>query len=304
MRKSLALTLSAGLLLALSACSTSTTAADCSTTVSPGDASELVSASGDLGTDPAATFPFPLVTDTTEASVLVKGSGDVAGDGGVVNVNYAVYDGESGAAVGEPQGGLIVVSDNLPEGLHDALTCAATGERVAVVLPNEVASTVVSGAPGTIVMVFDVSSVFPRAADGSDQPAQAGFPGVVHDADGRPGISIGSNTAPDEAKSALLKKGDGDKVSEGDAVLVQSTAVSYDTGEVTTSTWEDGAPALWLMSDDASATSGSTQPAGITEFLVGQTVGSEVIVVLPADADAGTSATAYVVDILGITPAA
>ncbi len=299
MRKSLALILSAGLLLSLAACSsTPDPGVDCSS-VGPGDASSLVSADGDLGSTVTTTFPFPLVSTTTQSSVLIEGDGTPVGLGGVVDASYSVYDAESGSAVGEPSTGLIVVSDNLFDGLKESLACASVGERLAVVLPNETANQIVSGAPGSIVMVFDVLNAYPRAADGADQPAQSGFPSVVRDSNGQPGVSI-TGEAPAEAKSTLLKKGDGQEVAENDQILVQATAVSYETRKLVSSTWEDGSPQLWLVSDDTDATSGSSQPAGITPFLQGVPVGSQVLVVLPDEAG---SATAWVVDILGILPA-
>lgn len=303
MRKSLALTLSAGLLLALSACSTSSTAADCSSGVPSGDASALVTTTGDLGAASTTTFPYPLVADSTEASVEIAGEGAPAGPGGIVNASYTLYDGSTGASGGAPSAGLIIASDSLPGGLGDVLACIPAGGRVSVVLPNDAATQIVPGATGSIVMVLDVLDTYRAAAQGAAQIAPSGFPGVVHGADGRPGVSIGTTAAPTEAKSAVLIKGDGDTVADGDSVILQSTAVSFETKKVTTSTWTDGKPVIWLMSDDATATSGSTQPAGIVSELVGQTVGSQVIVLLPGDTDSGAAATAYVVDILGIIPA-
>ena len=264
MRSSLALTLSAGLLLALAGCSASPAAADCSTAASSGGSSDLVTASGDFGVDPAATFPSPLVPKQLERTVITQGDGAEIGPGSTLDVTYSLYDGETGQSAGAPNTGFIVLSDSLQGDLTSALTCTHVGDRVAVALPNELATQIAAGAPGSLVMVFDIRNAFPQAAD--------------------------------------IKKGDGDQVVDGDQVLVQSTGVSYDTRKITTSTWESGTPQLWLMSEDGTKTQGSSQPAGITPFLVGQTVGSEVLVVLPGSGD-GASATAYVVDILGVIPA-
>jgi hypothetical protein len=319
-----ALILSAGLLVSLAACSSSasaSSAAGCADAIGAGEASESVSATGDVGGTQTVTFPFPLVAESAEISTLVPDSGRnadadaddaddadddddaaVAGYGGIVNVSYSVYDGESGAAVGSPSKGLIAVADSLPQGLQDALACTPAGERVALVLPNEEAAQLIEGAPGSVVMVFDVTGTYPRSGEGTPQPAQSGFPSVVRDETGRPGINITSTEAPTEAESAVLVEGDGDDVAEGDAILVQATSVSYAAPDkVASSTWEDGTPQLWLASDDTSKTSGSAQPAGIGAFLTGQPVGSQVLVVLPTD---DGSATAWVVDILGVVPPA
>ena len=302
MRKLPALILSAGLLLSLAACSSSASAAaGCSDATGPGSASEAVSVTGDVGGTQTATFPFPLVTENSEVSTLVSNDGDdaaVAGYGGIVNVAYTVYDGVSGAAVGQPASGLIPVSDSLPKALEDALACTSAGERVAVVLPNDEGSKIISGATGSVVMVFDVDRTYPRSAHGTEQPAESGFPRVVRDETGRPGITITSTETPTEAASSLLVKGDGDAVAEGDALLVQVTSVDYASPRKTaTDTWESGTPELWLASDDTTKTTGSKQPAGIGQYLIGQPVGSQVLVVLPGDA-----AAVYVVDILGVVP--
>ncbi len=306
MRKSLALILSAGVLLSLAACSSSPATPDCSGAAPSGASSDLVTASGSFGADPAATFPFPLVSTSTERSVLIPGTGDPVGLGGTVAVNYTAYDGQTGTAVAAPQSTAVVVSTALPDALREGLLCTSTGERVAIVLPHDQATGIVSSAVGSIVMVFDITAAFPQAANGTDQPAPSGFPSVVHDSTGRPGINITSNDAPTEAKSALLKKGDGAVIAAGDQVVVQSTSVSFDTKKVVDSTWEKGTPNLWTMTEAASSASGSTQPAGITQYLIGQTIGSEVIVVLPASTSStgGSSAMVYVIDILGVLPTA
>ncbi|MCS5713111.1 hypothetical protein NVV95_00950 [Herbiconiux sp. CPCC 205716] len=307
MRKLPALILSAGLLLSLAACSTGANAADgCSDITAPGQASESVSVTGDVGGTQTVSFPSPLVADSAELSTVVSNDDPdaaVAGFGGIVNTSYSIYDGQTGAAVGSPSTGLIAVSDTLPQGLQDALACASAGERVALVLPNEDAATIVQGAPGSVVMVFDVERTYPHSASGTPQPAQSGFPAVVRDETGRPGITVTSTEAPDAAESALLIKGDGDTVAEGDALLVQVTSVSYaEPRRASVNTWEEGSPQLWLASDDTTKTTGSKQPAGIGQFLIGQPVGSQVLVVLPTDD--GSSATAWVVDVLGVVPPA
>jgi len=302
-RKSLALILSAGVLLSLAACSGSPASPDCSTATAPGDSSEAVSATGDFGADPAASFPFPIVTDTTERSVLIDGDGDPVPPGGSALINYTLYDATTGEAGGQTQPAFIpLAGSDLPAELTDAFVCATPGSRLGIVISTDTAKETFNS-PGAVVMIADVTATFPNRATGAPQPTQPGFPGVVHDGTGRPGITIGAGDAPTEAKSTLLKKGDGDVVAEGDTVVVQATGVSYAAPkDVVNSTWETGTPQIWTMSDSVQPSQSSWQPAGITSFLVGQTVGSEVLVVLP-DAS-GDSATAYVVDILGVVPAA
>lgn len=301
MRKSLALILSAGLLLSLAACSGSPSAENCTPATPSGDSSSAVTASGELGADPAATFPTPLAPKKVERSVLIDGDTDGAPavEGGAVLVTYTIYDGTSGQGT-QTAPTLIALPGQLPPEFTDAFLCSTPGSRLSIAVPAETASAMFQ-TPGAAVMVADVTDTYPNKATGADQPAQSGFPSVVHAPDGRPGITIVSGDAPTDAKAALLKKGDGAVVAEGDTIVAQATAVSYAAPkDVVNTTWEDGTPQIWTMAEPPQPSQASWQPAGITPFLVGETVGSEVLVVLP-DASGG-SATAYVVDILGVLP--
>jgi peptidylprolyl isomerase len=297
-RKSLALILSAGVLLSLAACSGSPASADCSAATAPGDSSEVITATGDFGSDPHASFPFPLVTDSTERSVLIEGEGAPAPADGSVLITFSTYDPTTGAA-GQQGQTFVSLSGVYPTEFTDAFVCSTPGTRLAIVVPPDVAANTFNS-PNSVVMVADVNKTFPGRATGVNQPVESGFPGVVLDSTGRPGITIGAGVAPTEAKSELLKKGDGAVVGEGDIVIVNATGVSYASPKAVANTsWGKG-PQIWTMSDSVQPSQSSWQPAGITPFLVGQTVGSQVLVLLP-DASGG-SATAYVVDILGAVP--
>ena len=88
MRKVPALIATAGLVLAtLTACSPGSAAADCTAPVRAGDASDLVSVTGDLGSAPTVDFPTPLKTDTTQRSEIIAGDGPGLVQGQMVQVD-------------------------------------------------------------------------------------------------------------------------------------------------------------------------------------------------------------------------
>ena len=105
-------------------------------------------------------------------------------------------------------------------------------------------------------------------------------------------------TAPDTTQLAVLKKGDGPTVNPGDQVFVQYMGVLPDGTEFDSS-WSRGEPSAFQ-------TTGVVQ--GFQKALEGQTVGSQVIAVIPASEGYGDQAQGeipanspliFVVDILG-----
>ncbi|MCU1478918.1 MAG: peptidylprolyl isomerase [Subtercola sp.] len=317
MRKSVALIVAAGLLAALAGCSSSSdSAAGCTPAATAGPASNLISATADpknaagtFGTLPTMTVGTPLDTDTTQATTLIKGSGPALTAGGVVSLDFVLTDAQTGTVISQTnfdgKSYLIspVSSTGLP-GLEKALSCATEGSRIAIAISpadglgaNDQAGI---AATDSLAMIVDVRSAIPARANGSIQPAQAGFPSVALGPDGRPGITIPSGTVPTDAKTAVLKKGNGATIADGDGVWVQYTAVSWTKKSVTDSTWANGAPVQVVASADASSAGASPQ----VPDLIGQTVGSQYISIVPSTTTGSSSSdpTVYVVDVLGVTP--
>ncbi|KQP55457.1 FKBP-type peptidyl-prolyl cis-trans isomerase [Agreia sp. Leaf283] len=315
MRKSLALILSAGLLATLSACASTTSGladGDCSPLAQPGSASETITAAGDPG---AATLDFatPLVSKKTERSVLTAGSGPAAQVGDVIWGKAVLASGTDTSSAQQTPFMITLDEKVTPPGFTDALACARAGDRIAAVIPTAEATTDATQVPAgdtADAYLFDITSVYPGAATGAAEPAEAGFPSVVTAPDGRPGVTIPSGTIPTDLRYTTLKKGSGATVAEGDVLVVQSLGVVWDDKSVFSSSWADGM-ATQIRASDISTDQNGVVP-GLLKALVGQTVGSQVLVVVPpADGfgDTGTtgapagSTLVYVVDILGANPA-
>jgi peptidylprolyl isomerase len=150
------------------------------------------------------------------------------------------------------------------------------------------------------VYVFDFLDVVPNAAWGEPQESVDGMPTVTLDEDGAPTIELPDGDAPTAVELETLKKGDGATVAPGDTVLVQYTGVTWSDGSVFDSSWEAGTPASFQ-------TTGVVD--GFRQALEGQTVGSQVLVVIPPAAGYGEEGSSdhelagetlvFVVDILG-----
>ncbi len=315
MRKTATIITSLVLLAGLTACSggsNNPAPSDCQPAAQPGSSSETITATGTLDTPPKVRFPTPLHPSETERSVLIPGEGITAGMGQKVVIELNVYNGSTGAAIESSKydeqspASFVLTKDGLP-GLTKSLECAQAGSRIASAVPPADAFGPAGGNPqigvgahDSLVFVMDVKQVFPARADGKPQAAQPGFPSVVLAENGQPGITIPPINAPTELKVTALKVGAGPEVKKGDSVTVQYTGVLWDTGKVFDSSWEKGQPATFVTDQVV---------PGFADALIGHTVGSQMLAVIPPDQGYGdkaqgaipaNSTLVFVVDILGI----
>lgn len=321
MRKLASIAVTAGLLVALSACSTpqSQTFADgCST----GGNAKLVTAAGPLEGDPAADFPTPLVSKAAELSVLSSGDGAAVRDDAAVETTVSVYYGADGQAVQSQSGPLLAVPlRSLVQGtfpLTEALVCAPVGSRVVTTGTN----TQLFGEQGlglpadtTLVVVADITKTFPGRATGADQIIPTGMPSIVLAPNGRPGFTFASDTPPTDLRIADLKTGNGATVKQGDSVVVNYTGIEWAGDQPFDTTWDTAAPRTVVAADGIGDPSTRGVIPGFAQALIGAKVGSQVLAVIPpkfgypagsAPASIGDGATlVFVIDILDIqTPTA
>ena len=318
-----ALIVGAGLLVSLSACSAGATTGDgCTPAFASGSNAALVSADGTFGNDPKATFPTPIVAGgANQVAVISEGSGTGkrVAPGATTVMQLTIYDGKTGDSListkyGEP--GLIIAAVDATPAFGTIAQCARVGSRVAAVgtagvligdsaiQQNGLAVT----KDDTVVLVVDVQSVYLGRANGADQVPGTGLPSIVLAPDGRPGFTFADPRAPSDLKIEELKAGAGAKIAEGDNVVLNYTGVIWETQEVFDSTWERNTPAILTAAplDD----SGSGLVPGFAQALIGQRVGSQVIVSIPpelgyAEGTAPTTVPAgstmvFVFDVLGI----
>jgi peptidylprolyl isomerase len=206
-----------------------------------------------------------------------------------------------------------VVSEKTIKGLTNSLKCAQEGSRVAsVVAPKDAFGEqgneqIGIGKNDSLVFVMDIVKAYLPRANGADQAVASGLPSVVLADNGAPGVTVPSAEPPTKLEVGTLKKGAGKKVAEGDTITVHYTGVIWDSKEVFDSSWDRGEPAEFVAAD-GSTTQGGVIP-GFADALVGQTVGSQVVAVIPPDQAYGDQANEkipagstliFVVDILGI----
>lgn len=305
--------------IALTGCSTgpSFDGAACDRAATASGIEDLAHISGKVGDKPDVEVFTPVGADKSTFGDVVVGSGTaLTSSTQSAVVEFSLFSGKTGdpvaaTAYDEDAAQLVSVgywAQTVPA-FGSALECATEGSRVlSVVSPDDFGAQNLAGfglqSDEPVIAVFDVVKVFPSRAEGSLQYNDAaGMPTVVRASDGRPGIIVPDSKAPTDLQVQTLIKGDGPKVREDDSLLVNYTGVTWDERTVFDSSWDRGATTFDL---------GSLIP-GFTQGLTGQTVGSQVLIVVPPDlgyGDQGSGAVpanatlVFVVDILGVDPPA
>lgn len=261
---------------------------------------DAVTVEGDVGSAPDVSVFSPLhLSENSYADTTVGDGRAIVNGAQALVVELSIYSGDTGKQVFatsyDESRGQISNADYWAKqspGLEGVFDCATAGTRIVAGLTSDgFGANNLEGfglAPDdTAVFVIDVVDVFLSRAEGSLVFNDAkGMPTVVRAPDGTPGVIIPDSAAPAEQTVQVLIKGDGEKVGADQLPLLNVTAVGWDDKKVISSTWGQS-PTGDL----------STSAPTVAQALVGQTVGSQVLVVTPAG-ESGP-AVAYVVDILG-----
>lgn len=301
------LLLAAGLIASLTSCAQGPLGQGCDAPVSEGDASAFITAEGALGTKPTVDFPTPVVTKHTELSTLIPGDGAELREGDVAVFQYTLLNGTTGDVLSQSDytgpGTIVTLGDSKTPSVTVGLECTTVGSRVAIATNAEGAGQGGSGTTDSFVFVVDILDSFHGRANGAAQIPQAGMPSVVTAPNGAPGITVPKQDAPSALTVNVLQAGTGEKVAAGDHVIVKYTAVLWSDSSVFDSTWTDGQARIVTLTASDKVTK------GFVDGLVGQKVGSQVLIVAPPAegyGDAGSnnvpsgSTLVYVVDLLGL----
>ncbi|MHC2998077.1 FKBP-type peptidyl-prolyl cis-trans isomerase [Microbacterium sp. HJ5] len=280
---------------------------DCTPPASDAELLDVAAVSGPVEEAPEVELYTPY--HATEGSSATVEQGDegtaITRDDQQVVIDFTLLSGETGETlVATPYSGDLTnvlgmeqITQTFPT-WSDALQCASAGSRVVVSMAPgdieaEAAASIGLAEDESAVAVVDVRKVYLGAADGANQfNSGTGLPTVVRTPDGQPGLIIPSGTAPTDVVVQTLKKGDGEVVTGDVPVRVHVLGVSWDDQEIVKNTWDAQPEPIAIAGDPV-----------LSEALVGQTVGSQVMVVVPAEAGGTEQATVFVFDILGLDPA-
>ncbi len=304
--------LTLGAALVLSGCSSeggsddattpSSTASDAATS-SPEDIAtlEAITVTGDAGAEPTVEFDQPLSVSAATALSLDEGDGDTIAEGQQITMHTAAYSGADGSKVGStwetesPE--TLVLDDTLYPQLLEAVVGKKVGTRFLFASPSSDQTTGESVTYLTVAEVTatkDVPSVddVPDRAEGEAVTPADGLPTVTLDDTGKPSIAIPEGyTAPTELVVQPLITGTGAEVTADQTVIAHYTGWKLD-GEQFDSSWDRGEPSSFPLSGVIT---------GWTQGLAGQTVGSQVLLVIPADLAYGEASETNTSDLAGET---
>ncbi|WP_329562678.1 FKBP-type peptidyl-prolyl cis-trans isomerase [Kitasatospora sp. NBC_01266] len=293
-------------MLVLAACSSSTTTkagpSASPTSAAPsvpspvGSASPMPTVSGDFGKKATITLTGQ-PSGQFVVSTVSEGDGPTVNKNDWVTVNYTAKDWTTGKdlpssydAGAKPQLYQAGIGQLVPA-FDQSVVGKKVGSRVLVVAPPATAfgstgnQQLGVGKDETVVFALDIMEAVPQDAvvTGTMTEPPANQPQVKDNGKAAPTITIpAGQPAPTSLQTTVLIKGDGKPVQSGQTVLVQYTGVLYSNGQQFDSSWSHGgAQALQVGT-------GSVIP-GWDQGLVGQPVGSRVMLVIPPSLGYGAS---------------
>ena len=252
------------------------------------DTYKLVTVTGAFGKAPKVKIPAVRGSGALYIKTAIKGTGTKLTRAQSLIGDFAVYDwrGKTHKLIGSSYAtGLpTLFSGPLLPGLEKALIGRKLGSRVLAVLPpadafGPIGDPAIGVDPGdTVVFVVDMlTSVGNTAGPGGKWLSNGGgaLPTVTAGKAGKgPKITIPKTAAPKTLRVRTLTKGRGAKVTKGEFIVVQYKGVVWRTKKVFDSTWSRHQP--------FGTTIGVGQVIeGWDKGLVGQTVGSRVLLVIP-----------------------
>lgn len=277
-----------------------------------GDASEVIEVTGDRDGEIELVFPTPLTTETSQTRIIEAGEGrDFTGEA-LSRFQYAIYNGSTGELIGstgfegEQLAKVLATTEAVPNFCNVFAGIPLGSSFVTVFTAEDFHNGQGNpdfgiGADDSVVMYVELEDFsYPRAT-GESRPQQAGFPTVILNTDGQPGIQPLESDAPDEFKSNVLIEGNGDPIQIGDVVNVHYSGWTWE-GNQFDSSWERGRPAEFTVSQQSLI-------EGFVRALEGVKVGSQVIAVIPPELGYGETGTGsipggatlvFVVDVLSI----
>ncbi|WP_246260227.1 FKBP-type peptidyl-prolyl cis-trans isomerase [Cellulomonas taurus] len=223
---------------------------------------------GEVDAPPTVTYRTPLKVSETTRETVWEGTGPDLVDGRPVlldfwleNANDASLVKESYTSSPTPR---MLTEEDLGKDLYATLSGQQVGARLVQISPA-------SSASATSYPTVTVLDVLPTRASGEPVAPRDGMPAVTLSEDGAPTITPTGTEPPTDLTVQPLIRGTGQQISEGDVITVQYSGFTWSDGQEIDTTWTSGSPQTFTLSD---------VPAW-SEALLEQSVGSQVMVVVP-----------------------
>lgn len=245
--------------------------------VPSGDLSDGIEVTGDFGEAPEAEFATPVEAEEIERTVVIEGDGDVTKAGDDVTAIVTMYSGSTGEELLSQPAPLTAGDEALFEAFLVGIDCVPVGSRTVTVAP---ASSLYDGqgneqiglaAGDSAIIVMDVQEIVVPEPLPTPSEWTENVPEVQFNGEEPPTVTIPDTEPSTELELAVLEEGDGAEVQEGDTVTLQYQGLNWETKEIFDQSYGRGS---------ATFATGDVIP-GFGAALVGQTVGTQLIVTIP-----------------------
>ncbi|GAA3831772.1 FKBP-type peptidyl-prolyl cis-trans isomerase [Brevibacterium ammoniilyticum] len=242
-----------------------------------------ITVEGKTGEKPSVSFAAPLVVEKTESKVLSEGDGKAVADGEQVTAQMTLVSGTTGKVVessydSKAAAGFPMDKTQISEDLYSALNGVKVGSRVLMTLNGSPQQ----GQPSqTLVYVIDIEKTEkPLTRADGQKTDQSGKPlTVTWEDSGEPKISQPQGKAPTKLETYTTIEGKGPEVKEGQSVAVKYSGWLWDdASQPFDSNWAAGGQPF-----PVSPVGQANVIDGWNEGLVGQKVGSQVVLIVPPD---------------------
>ncbi|WP_243859033.1 hypothetical protein [Actinomyces sp. ZJ308] len=259
--------------------------------------SQLLTINGRLGSGAAPSIaltngaslsaPSDVLTDVVET-----GQGRAVSEGSPVILQVSQFSGIDGRNTTGNDDGYKLWQGMLGPEVGDYINAAVSGQREGARVVLREPADEEDGSRTTKITVVDL---LPTTATGEAREPATGSPTVSEGSDGSITVSTAGLPAPTQASTAVLIKGTGPQISPQDKLIARTTMVSWATGQpLEESTFGFQIPPKQLDMSNALV--------GVSQNLVDITVGSRVVLSLPAEQAQGTEPVVVVIDVLARDP--
>ena len=269
-----------------------------------GDTMQGVSASGKLGSKPDISFKTPFKVENQTHQVIQNGNGEVIRDGDRVCTRSLALDAKTGKVINStwdqssPECSIVISKKSIPA-YYDTFKGLKVNSTVAVGIDESGSGSSKATESYIMALTFVSRSKNLTRAQGqkvTDLPSD--LPKISLDDKGKPSLDLNGYQPKGGLVVQPLIKGKGAKVGQHQSVSANYTGWLASDGKQFDSSWDRG---------QASDFSLDQVVKGWQQGLAGQTVGSQVLLVIPPDLGYGSqqqqkipanSTLIFVVDIL------
>ncbi|MBR4399949.1 MAG: FKBP-type peptidyl-prolyl cis-trans isomerase [Aeriscardovia sp.] len=296
----------AGMCAALAACGNAS-----SSSSSPLPKLEGVSATGKSGQEPEVHFKTPMTISQKSYSVLIPGTGAQLKEGETVCYQYVVYNARTGSKIDstwkQAPSCSLTLNNSLDSDFEQAIASQKIGASIAFGTPGTQESSSASGAANSgdayisVMTLMSVLKTLPKAEGAKVENIPSDLPKVTSNpSTGEPSLDFNNYKSDGKFVAQTIIKGSGPVVPSSGSVVVKYSGWVLSSKKQFQSTWSEG--------NTTASFSLSNTIEGFQKGLAGQTVGSQVLLIIPPSMGYGSTAQSgipanstlvFVVDILG-----